>query len=176
MKAKDLSISSKVYTVTPDEIISVSIEAIGKINNRIRITIDRYCYDTNEDAEVIETMNDNFFLNFNQAQEEQSRLREEVIRSRFEDMSRAITDPETNRETLQKYTLDGYVIGDGANNNGDLFMKPEKKEGWINVFINASYFGSKTAGTIYPTKEEALKDVDTKSPHYIDTVKIEWEE
>lgn len=92
MKVKDLSISSKVYTVTPDEIISVSIEAIEKINNRIRITIDRYCYDTNEDAEVIETMNDNFFLNFNQAQEEQSRLREEVIRSRFEDMSRAITD------------------------------------------------------------------------------------
>lgn len=92
MKAKDLSISSKVYTVTPDEIISVSIEAIGKINNRIRITIDRYCYDINEDAEVIKTMNDNFFLNFNQAQEEQSRLREEVIRSRFEDMSRAITD------------------------------------------------------------------------------------
>lgn len=37
-------------------------------------------------------------------------------------------------------------------------------------------FGSKTAGTIYPTKEGALKDVDTKSPHYIDTVKIEWEE
>lgn len=92
MKVKDLSISSKVYTVTPDEIISVSIEAIEKINNRIRITIDRYCYDANEDAEVIETMNDNFFLNFNQAQEEQSRLREEVIRSRFEDMSRAITD------------------------------------------------------------------------------------
>ena len=48
----------------------------------------------------------------------------------------AITDPETNRETLQKYTLDGYVIGDGANNNGDLFMKPEKKEGWINLYTN----------------------------------------
>lgn len=92
MKAKDLSISSKVYKVAPDEIISVSIEAIEKINNRIRITIDRYCYDTNEDAEVIKAMNDNFFFNFNQAQEEQSRLREEVIRSRFEDMSRAITD------------------------------------------------------------------------------------
>lgn len=92
MKVKDLSISSKVYTVTPDEIISVSIEAIEKINNRIRITIDRYCYDTNEDAEVIETMNDNFFLNFNQAQEEQSRLRKKIIESRFEDMSKAITD------------------------------------------------------------------------------------
>lgn len=92
MKVKDLSISTKIYSVNADEIISVSIDAISKINNKIKITIDDYYYDTNEDAEVIETMNDNFFLNFNQAQEEQSRLREEVIRSRFEDMSRAITD------------------------------------------------------------------------------------
>ena len=87
----------------------------------------------------------------------------------------AITDPETNRETLQKYTLDGYVIGDGAINNGDLFMKPEKKEGWINVFIN-SCSGLKSTDRIYSTKAEALKNIDTKSPHYIDTVKIEWEE
>ena len=92
MKAKDLSISTKIYSVNADEIISVSIDAISKINNKIRIIIDNYCYDTNEDVEVIKTMNDNLFLNFNQAQEEQSRLREEVIRSRFEDMSRAITD------------------------------------------------------------------------------------
>lgn len=66
--------------------------------------------------------------------------------------------------------------GKGSICDLDLMMTPQKKEGWVNVFINASYFGSKTAGTIYPTKEEALKDVDTKSPHYIDTVKIEWEE
>lgn len=37
-------------------------------------------------------MNDNFFFNFNQAQEEQSRLRKKIIESRFEDMSKAITD------------------------------------------------------------------------------------
>lgn len=37
-------------------------------------------------------MNDNLFLNFNQAQEEQSRLRKKIIESRFEDMSKAITD------------------------------------------------------------------------------------
>lgn len=92
MKVKDLSISTKIYSVNADEITSVSIDAISKINNKIKITIDDYCYDTNEDAEVIKTINDNLFLNFNQAQEEQSRLREEVIRSRFEDMSRAITD------------------------------------------------------------------------------------
>lgn len=92
MKVKDLSISTKIYSVNVDEIISVSIDAIGKINNKIKITIDDYCYDTNEDAEVIKTMNDNLFLNFNQAQEEQSRLRKKIIESRFEDMSKAITD------------------------------------------------------------------------------------
>lgn len=92
MKAKDLSISSKVYKVAPDEIISVSIDAISKINNKIKITIDDYYYDTNEDAEIIKTKNDNFFFNFNQAQEEQSRLRKKIIESRFEDMSKAITN------------------------------------------------------------------------------------
>ena len=92
MKVKDLSISTKIYSVNADEITSVSIDAISKINNKIKITIDDYCYDTNEDAEVIKTMNDNFFLNFNQAQEEQSRLRKKIIESRFEDMSKAITN------------------------------------------------------------------------------------
>lgn len=87
----------------------------------------------------------------------------------------AVYDPYTNREILQKYTLNGCAYNKN-NSNSDLFMETEEKSGWVNVFINASYFGSKTAGTIYPTKEEALKDVDTKSPHYIDTVKIEWEE
>lgn len=92
MKVKDLSISTKIYSVNEDEIISVSIDAISKINNKIKITIDDYCYDTNKDAEVIKTINDNLFLNFNQAQEEQSRLRKKIIESKFEDMSKAITN------------------------------------------------------------------------------------
>lgn len=92
MKVKDLSISTKIYSVNADEIISVSIDAISKINNKIKITIDDYYYDTDEDAEVIKTINDNLFLNFNQAQEEQSRLRKKIIKSRFEDMSKAITN------------------------------------------------------------------------------------
>lgn len=92
MKVKDLSISTKIYSVNADEITSVSIDAISKINNKIKITIDDYCYDINEDAEVIKTINDNLFLNFNQAQEEQSRLRKKIIESRFEDMSKAITN------------------------------------------------------------------------------------
>ena len=36
MKAKDLSISTKIYSVNADEITSVSIDAISKINNKIR--------------------------------------------------------------------------------------------------------------------------------------------
>lgn len=56
MKVKDLSISTKIYSVNADEITSVSIDAISKINNKIKITIDDYCYDTNKDAEVIKTI------------------------------------------------------------------------------------------------------------------------
>lgn len=85
----------------------------------------------------------------------------------------AITDPETNRETLQKYTLDGYVIGDEANNNGDLFMKPEKKEGWINLYTNGGRAFTRY-NDIYPTEEDALNN---KRPEdYLTTIKIKWEE
>lgn len=93
MKAKDLSISSKVYMVTPDEIRPVSIDTLSKRNDRIRVAIDDYFYDVNSDAEIIEAPKFcKWFIDFNQAQEEQSRLREEVIRLRFDDMSKAITD------------------------------------------------------------------------------------
>lgn len=79
-------------------------------------------------------------------------------------------------EDIVSYIRQGTFYSHGKEHKNDLFMAAVKKEGWVNVFINASYFDSKTAGTIYPTKEEALKDIDTISPHYIDTVKIEWEE
>ena len=79
-------------------------------------------------------------------------------------------------EDIVSYIRQGTFYSNGKEHKNDLFMAAVKKDGWVNVFINASYFDSKTAGTIYPTKEEALKDIDTKSPHYIDTVKIEWEE
>lgn len=93
MKAKDLSISSKVYKVTPDEIRPVSIDTLSRRDGRIRVFIDDYFYDVNPEAEVIETPKfGKYFIDFDQAREEQSTLREEVIRSRFEDMSKAITD------------------------------------------------------------------------------------
>ncbi len=87
----------------------------------------------------------------------------------------ALVRTSEKQEGIICYEADGRNFDPGMAEL-DLVMVPEKREGWVNVFINASYFDSKTAGTIYPTKEEALKDIDTKSPHYIDTVKIEWEE
>lgn len=89
----------------------------------------------------------------------------------------AITDPATNRETLQKYTLDGYVIGDGANNKGDLFMKNEKRKMWVNVYEDDHDDSSRCFGGLKPyrTEEEAKNNINDRSS-YITTVPIEWEE
>lgn len=89
----------------------------------------------------------------------------------------AITDPETNRETLQKYTIDGYVIGDGANNNGDLFMKSEKRKVWVNVYRDypANPVGYFVGLKPFATEEEAKNNIGG-SKNYIATVPVEWEE
>lgn len=89
----------------------------------------------------------------------------------------AVTDPETNRETLQKYTLDGYVIGDGANNNGDLFMKLEKRKMWVNVYSEYSDSRVRCFGDLTPYKAEEEAKANIGDPkNYIATVPIEWEE
>lgn len=49
---------------------------------------------------------------------------------------------------------------------GDLFFAPEKKEGWINIYVN-----NWLDGTIYPSKEEALSMRDGMT-EYITTIKI----
>ena len=56
----------------------------------------------------------------------------------------------------------------------DLFMKSEKKEGWVNIYkdSNGAY---KNSIIIHSSKEDAIKErclIDD----CIDTVKIEWEE
>ena len=73
-------------------------------------------------------------------------------------------------EDLIAYPDNGNYYG-GHENDGDLMMLPEKKEGWVNVY--------KSLGVItfshnpYATKEEAIKDKDN---YYVDTIKVEWEE
>ena len=58
--------------------------------------------------------------------------------------------------------------------NDDLFFAPEKHERWVNVY---SYFKNNIFSDtcIYNSKEEA-EEIGKKSPYYITTVKIEWEE
>lgn len=70
-------------------------------------------------------------------------------------------------ESVHYYLSNGKVDFDKQNDE-DLMMLPEKKEGWVNVYP-ADCVGQKR----YPTKEEALSHATSD---VIDTVKIVWEE
>ena len=75
----------------------------------------------------------------------------------------------SDEEYFYTYTIDGERFSHKESNE-DLFFFPEKKEGWINIYVH-----NWLDGKIYPSKEEALsmRDDDMK---YITTAKIEWEE
>ena len=68
------------------------------------------------------------------------------------------------------YTKDGKCSL-CQNSIDDLFFKPEKHEGWINIYK----YGSKyiTSEIIYTKKEDAIMG---KNKNYLTTIKIEWEE
>ena len=70
-------------------------------------------------------------------------------------------------ESISAYDKNGKFDHDKENNN-DLMILPEKKEGWVNLYP-CDYMGQKR----YSTKEEALKKALSD---VIATVKIEWEE
>lgn len=56
----------------------------------------------------------------------------------------------------------GCAIADEENN---LMMLTEKKSGWINVYKER----------IYKTKDDAIRNI-APGTHFIDTIKVEWEE
>ena len=59
-------------------------------------------------------------------------------------------------EIISKYTKDGkYAKYNNVENNEDLMMLPEKKEGWINVKKDASLFKSKEEAERNCTKDYA---------------------
>ena len=72
-------------------------------------------------------------------------------------------------EIIAKYTEDGrYAKYNNVENNEDLMMLTEKKEGWINVY---------QLNTCYKTKEEAEANIDRDYENeYVRTVKISREE
>lgn len=74
-------------------------------------------------------------------------------------------------ENAYQYDIDG--VCDEHDNNLNLMMLHQKKEGWINIYT--CYDGAETGISIYKTKEIAKKEVDNDSS-YLGTIKIEWEE
>ena len=67
-------------------------------------------------------------------------------------------------ESVHYYLSNGKVDFDKQNDE-DLMMLPEKKEGWVNLYKSS----------VRSTKKEAMK-YRNKCNDYIDTIKIEWEE
>ena len=54
----------------------------------------------------------------------------------------------------------------------DLFFASEKREGWVNVYMNCN---ERNLGALHSSKEDAL-EVTKANDNYVATVKIEWEE
>ena len=82
-----------------------------------------------------------------------------------------VTDP--LGESVHFYLSNGKVDFDKQNDE-DLMMLPEKKEGWVNVYYNRTD-GITFSKHPYPSKEEAIKNAGTMS-NIIDTVNISWKE
>lgn len=85
----------------------------------------------------------------------------------------AIETQDNIAESISAYDKNGRFVHDKENNN-DLMMLLEKREGWINIYINS---GSVETGiNIYETEEIAKSNASSSSINYLDTIKIEWEE
>ena len=82
----------------------------------------------------------------------------------------ALIETKSGGESLQYYTKDGKYYVDDLYED-DLFVAPEKHEGWINIYRNGNYFVRDT--NVWPTEEDAKRNA--ASEHSI-TIKIEWEE
>lgn len=84
----------------------------------------------------------------------------------------ALIKDDIREEYIRFYTLYGESDINAKDNDDDLFIAPEKKEGWVNVYKDLAKY--KVGGDyIYDTKEEAERQ---KSDTCIATVKIKWEE
>ena len=75
-------------------------------------------------------------------------------------------------ESVHYYLSNGKVDFDKQNNE-DLMMLPEKKEGWVNVY--KGFDGVTLSQYPYTSKDEAIKESEILSGR-IDTIKVSWEE
>ena len=75
-------------------------------------------------------------------------------------------------ESICGYDKNGRFDHDTENNN-DLMMLPEKKEGWVNVYKGID--GVTLSQYPYTSKDEAIKESEILFGR-IDTIKVSWEE
>lgn len=84
----------------------------------------------------------------------------------------ALIEDEDGDEGTYFFHQDGRVYDD-RDNDYDLMMLFEKKEGWVNVYND---YGTYHSTYIYKTEKEAISQAGTLAKNYVATVKIEWEE
>lgn len=78
------------------------------------------------------------------------------------------------QDIIRAYTKEGYINSlVDIESDLDLFMKPTKHEGWVNLYKEDGF--TITGEVVYPTKERAML-IQNKECKYITTIKIEWEE
>jgi len=87
----------------------------------------------------------------------------------------ALIDNDGN-ECVINYSTEGKFMN-GDDDNLDLMVVGEKKEGWVNLYrsVNGIYLGN----NLYDTKEQAIKEGTGGIGGvigYVYTSKIEWEE
>ena len=80
------------------------------------------------------------------------------------------------------YQFEANGVCDEHDENLDLMMLPEKKEGWINIYDADTTFRY-VDGRVYETKDEAVQEAKEEiakelreKNEYIDTIRVEWEE
>jgi hypothetical protein len=78
-----------------------------------------------------------------------------------------------NSEDVNYYYITGKVRFLDKEDENDLMMLPEKKEGWVNVYKKEQ---NRYVKGIFPSREIALNFISEKSREYIATIKITWEE
>ena len=83
-------------------------------------------------------------------------------------------------ENVYQYDING--VCDEHDDNLDLMMLPERKEGWINIY-NADTTFYYADGRVFETKDEAVQEAkeevekeQREKNEYIDTIRVEWEE
>ena len=85
-----------------------------------------------------------------------------------------VENHDSDNESVCSYREDGLYSMFSQSEENNLFFAPEKHEGYINIYRNEyeDYYKGKI---IYSSKEDAIKRGE-KTPYYITTTKIEWEE